>query len=256
MKTVKGSGRGFTKLEPFGEIGEDGRNKQCRMSFTQFLDSGGWVPTFVLDLKIPESLARVEDARSTFSRGEEVDLKERNTLAEIMKNGQEGYDTDERKLIDTSINKFGKLKADNARVDIESPDPLVTMSAWFNSDEDKIIGRATTEVDASIEECASWFYIIDSREKWKRFEKNRGVERKTKKINDHCFLNQTVYDLTGISSIYPREFVSNTIWKWEDETKNGHCNHTNERQRFSSSHFEIREGCDDQFTYIRQGGGC
>jgi len=56
-------------------------------------------------------------------------------------------------------------------------------------DEGDIVGWAETEVDASIEECATWAYLADTREKMKSFENSGGLERVITKLNDHCQIN-------------------------------------------------------------------
>ena len=54
---VRSYGKGITKLEPIGEIGEDGIRHQCRVTVTRKLDARGFLPAFIV-IKTPKSHTR------------------------------------------------------------------------------------------------------------------------------------------------------------------------------------------------------
>ena len=122
------------------------------MVLTQRLDPAGFIPTFILDAKIPESLGAVEELRHTFSRDDEIDLKERTALISVMENqrGDQGYKPAELDIINNSKQKLRDSVA-LLKV-IDSPDSLVKMKSGFIPGESHIVGLAETEIDASIEE--------------------------------------------------------------------------------------------------------
>ena len=62
LYTVRGFTKGLVKLEPFGDVGEDGRFGQCRMIYTQKLDGAGDLPAFVVNSSVPMSLNLVKDS--------------------------------------------------------------------------------------------------------------------------------------------------------------------------------------------------
>ena len=216
-RVVRGEVYGLHIVKSFGGK-EGGIVRQCEVTSYQILGGGGYLPRFVVDSKLPKTLNFLLSARNMFSRDEEIDLEEREKLIEIMTTGNEGYKTNERNIINGAVFKFGKLETESLKV-VDSPDPLVMMKSGFIVGEGNIIGFAVTEVDASIEECAGWDYIPDSREKMGIFAKNGGLERVITKVNNHSQINRTVYDLTGISYINPREWLAKTVWQWDNATQ-------------------------------------
>ena len=47
-KTVRGKSWGVTKLEPCGKLLDNGRRSQCRVTSTQKVDAGGYIPSFLV----------------------------------------------------------------------------------------------------------------------------------------------------------------------------------------------------------------
>ena len=219
-KNVRGFTQSLAKLEPYGKVRVDGRMSQCRMVLTQRLDASGFIPAFILNSKIPQSLRPVHSARVTFNRDSQIDTEQREVLISIIKRQQqEVYQQPELDIINSAKDKFGRMAAGNSLKEIRSPDHLVKMKAGFSPNEDDVTGWAETEVDASIEECAAHDYSADSREKMKIFEENGGLERIITRLTSHSQVNRTVYDLTGISSIHPREWLAHTVWQWDNAAR-------------------------------------
>jgi len=53
----------------------------------------------------------------------------------------------------------------------------------------------------------------------KHFESSGGLERVITKLSDHWQINRTVYDLTGVSSIHPGEWLAKTVFKWDNDER-------------------------------------
>ena len=157
---------------------------------------------------VPQSLNLVNEARLAFSRDVEIDAAENAKLTNLMRHiDEQFYDAEKIALVLSNKLRFLRLKDDNILKTIESPDPMVKMASGFIAGEDDSIGGASTEVDASIEECASWDYYINSREKMKSFGSYGGLIRSVTKLNNHSQVSRTVYDLTGVPTILPREWL-------------------------------------------------
>ena len=159
----------------------------------------------------------IEEARSAFNKDDAIDLEDHEKLVAVMKRGQEDYEQPELDIINDSTKKFEKLETGHLLKDIQSLDHLVKMKAGFLPGEVDIVGWADTEIDASIEECASFEYHISSRAKTNAFESRGGIVKEISKLSPHSQINRSVYDLTGIAAIQPREWVGMEVWRWEND---------------------------------------
>ena len=213
LSVVRGKTFGLHIVKSFGEIGVDGLARQCQVTSYQSLDGGGYLPQNIVDSKMPKTLNFLTSARDLFNRDKEIDQEANDALVAIMRGGRETYEPDEAAIINDSIEKFGRLETDDLLKAIDSPDSLVIMFAGFISGQKHIVGRAITEVDASMEECCAWDYLSMSRERTNKFYTGIGRQRRMKIKNHHCQTSHSVYDLTGVSSIYLRELLTNTVWK-------------------------------------------
>ena len=221
FNTVRGGTYGLRIVKAFGKVGEDSLALQCKVTSYLTLDGGGYLPQFFVDLKLPQTLNFLTREREEFNRDDQIDNEERDTLINIMKNYDlEKIQPDERALINTVVQRFKRLTAEELLSEIESPDPRVKMSSGLIPGEENIYDWAETEVDASIEQCASWNYLSCSREKMEEFKGERGsLERVITHHSEHCQFIRTVIDLTGISSVHPREWLSTQIWSWENSDR-------------------------------------
>ena len=68
VSSVEGFTRLSAKIGPYGEMGANGRYNQCQMVITQIFDANGYVPSFIVNSKIPQALSLVEEARTFFNR--------------------------------------------------------------------------------------------------------------------------------------------------------------------------------------------
>lgn len=78
------------------------------------------------------------------------------------------------------------------------------------------IGRSTTVIDASVEDCAAWEFARMTRERMQDHYSFGGLVRQVVKVNNHCDIYLTIYDL-GVRSFAPREWLVKTVWKVLDE---------------------------------------
>ena len=197
-RTVRGVSRALMRFTPFGE-------SQCQVTYIQYLDANGRIPTFVVESKIPEALGAVGELRDEFQRDDEIDKLERDQLAKVIKEEPQTYTAEEDILINKVHAKLGMLEWGHFE-ELESPDHLVNMCKI--SIEGGGVGRASVAVDASIEECAAWEIAKMNREQ----AKDAGsLERSFTKTNDHHGVYHVVYDFK-IPGFQQREFLSSLVW--------------------------------------------
>ena len=212
-RAIRADSRGFIRIVPLPG------NCRCKFEIVRRIDVGGRIPDWVFNLKIKHGLSTTSELHKAFDRSCQLDLEEHEALEEGMKRGRaEKYETDEDKIIEDAKLRFGVNTEAHLKT-IESPDPLVIMKSGFSNGEANIVGWAETVVDASVEACASWAYISDSREKMESFEKYGGLERVITKISNHSQVNRTVYDLVPLPSVKPREWLAKTVWKLDSDAK-------------------------------------
>ena len=125
-KTARGFNISVAKLEPWGEIGEDGIHHQCRIEYTQVLDAGGFLPGWIVNSSVPSSLGLVEEARLAFNRDDQVDLEERSRLVTIMGDpANETYTSEE--FASLKLVQDLATEAEKTLTPIKSPSNFVKM---------------------------------------------------------------------------------------------------------------------------------
>ena len=88
QRKVRASTRVFIEARKIGE-------NQCEVSAWQYLDAGGSIPSWLVDMKIADALAWLPSMRDKFNRDEEIDKEERQALIHIMRISQQVYTDDE-----------------------------------------------------------------------------------------------------------------------------------------------------------------
>ena len=173
------------KLEPFGDVGVNGKMSQCRMEYTQILDAAGNIPSFVVNGLVPSSLGLVEEVRNAFNRDKEVDQTDLSRLIKILKNSSsEEYTTGELVAI-SSVQALAEA-ADSKLENIESPSAFVTMRQGFIEGDPNNIGCGEVILDATLEECVAPEFMTYSRERAADFYENAGgVLRNIYKVDDN-----------------------------------------------------------------------
>jgi len=201
--TVRGVSRALTRFAPSGE-------SRCKVTHHMYLDANGRIPAFVVNAKLPLALGILGDLRKEFQRDDEIDKLERDQLARVIKDEQQVYSQDEDSLIHRVQNKLGALKEPDFE-ELESPDMLVKMALNMKG-ETAGVARATTVVDADIEECAPWEMAKLSREQLKK----PALLKTLTAVNSHHRVYHTVVDHVRVPGFSPREFVSRQVWQRQD----------------------------------------
>ena len=205
--------RGFTRaLWRIVNISDRDRVKQCRVTVYQFIDAGGSIPTWLVNRVVPETLGFVQEAIDVFRQDDKVDNVERDKLMTLMKESHEDheYTEDEVAILDHARNKFEGLKESDFE-HLESPDVFVKMHKIMEENGHILIGRASTVIDTTIEECAAWEWAKMSRERSKKL-RNR---RKVVQINDHSDIQQFILDLK-LPGFQLREFLTRSL-RWRED---------------------------------------
>ena len=97
-RSVRGSLVSLMKLEPVSE-------SQCKMTITSKIDGGGWLPDFVVDSKIADSLTLAE-VRENFNRDEEIDQLERTALCALMNHAGEACITRDLPMLEGGVEAY------------------------------------------------------------------------------------------------------------------------------------------------------
>ncbi|GMI23313.1 hypothetical protein TeGR_g10056, partial [Tetraparma gracilis] len=140
---------------------------QCRLTAFQLLDFGGMVPTWVMNLKVPEALGGIESVRAEFDRSQEVDDEERLRLAKIIKEQahprakNEVYTDVENAVVNRVRDQLDSIP-DSSFEKFESPDHLVHMEGFHEGGKNGIL-RASTVLDEDICVCAAKAFITTAR---------------------------------------------------------------------------------------------
>jgi len=204
--TVRGVSRALMRLIPAGD-------SRCKLTYYMHVDAGGRIPAFVMDSKIPLTLGAVGDLREKFQRDNEIDKAEGDELARIIKmDEQRTYTAEEDMLINKVDIKLGVLGWEHFE-ELESPDHHVKMGKIFIDGSSSAVGRGSTIVDASVEDCAAWELAKTSRES---LSNSRSLARSFAKTNVHHGLFHLVFDL-HIPGFLPREFLTEQVWRRQGE---------------------------------------
>ena len=202
-RTVRGVARAFMRITPSGE-------SQCKVTYIQYLDAGGVIPTRVVESKIRLALSAVSEMRDEFQRDDEIDKMERDELARVMKDEQQVYSEDEHSLIQRVQDRLGAIKEEDFE-ELGSPDHHMQMLMSMNTESDGIM-RGIATLDTSIEVCAAWERAVTSRKMVDAHAKGGGLARELREVNAHSHLFHVVYDLK-IPAFKPREFLLSRVWR-------------------------------------------
>jgi hypothetical protein len=148
-------------------------------------------------------------------RDKEDDQTEIFLLADTMKNTPQHYSKEEKE----ALAKGEKIYLDcidskHKTKEIKSPDGKVEMRGVIIEGEKLTVGIATTDVDASLVECAAYeFQALYSRW-WKKKARDGGIfDLQTKRTNDHCLYYFTSRQIGSSSMIQSRQNRCRVIWE-------------------------------------------
>jgi len=138
-----GVSRALVRITPSGE-------SQCKVAYINYMDFGGGVPTWVVEIKIPLALSAVSDMRDEFQRDDEINKMERDELARVMQEEEQVYSEDEDSLIQRVQDKIGALNKEDFE-ELEYTDHLVKMGKTHAEGSCSIVLRGSTTIAASVE---------------------------------------------------------------------------------------------------------
>ena len=204
-RTVRGLTRALMRFTPSGE-------SQCKVTLIMYVDACGVIPTKVIEKSLPQALSGIRELRDEFQRDDEIDQMEWDEHARVMKEQQQVYSEDEDMIVQRIQDKLGAHK-DEDFDELESLDHLVWMGGFFVGKEAGIV-RASTIVDASVEECGALELAKASRAQIKM---QRSLQSSLTKINDHQSIYYVVKKIK-IPGFVPREFLTRVVWKKQGQT--------------------------------------
>jgi len=239
-RTVRGVSRALVRFTPYGE-------SHCKVTYIQYLDAGGRIPTFVVNAKIPLALGAVGDLRDAFQRDDEIDKLERDELARVIKDEPQTYTARELDLLRIARDQLASIKEDEMR-ELQSPDSLVAMSHVFVEGSREAVLRAITVIDETVETCAAFETNLMDRWHMKESQQNGEIERQVIEKTGLASVFQLVLDL-GIPGFAPREFVMQNVWTWEREGKLAMIQVSTEHERFPVRNQFVRAEVTAFWTY-------
>jgi hypothetical protein len=187
---------------------------QCKLTLTQFMDTGGYIPVKVVNSSIPRVLGALSEISNSFKRDEDVDKAALASLTNIIKNEHQDYTKEEKEAINKGKKFYENCKEGRNFDDLKSPDERVKMKLVHVDGASSGTGFATTVVDASVEECAAFEFHINSRE-YKTTTKVNGILASSfKESNKHNLFLRQIRTL-GVPGFSYREGRMRAIWKVE-----------------------------------------
>ena len=205
-RTVRGVSKALVRFVPWGE-------SQCKVTYIQHADVGGFVPTWLINAKLPQALSAAVSLRREFQRDDEIDKLKREELAATIRHEPQTYTAEEDILVNKVNVKLGMLEWEHFE-ELESPDHLVKMGKMHAEGDGRMIVRASATIDSSIEECAASEMDKMSRKSTKG---STNLERSFVYDNGHCAVFRFAKAL-HIPGFAPREWVLRMLWKNSADT--------------------------------------
>jgi hypothetical protein len=192
---------------------------QCKLTLTQYMDTGGHIPVKIVDRTIPRVLSTIAVLRDSFKRDEEVDKAALASLANIIKSESQDYTDEEKKAIRKGKEFYEKCEDDENFDELKSPDERVKMKLVHVNGASLCTGVATTVVDASVERCAANEIIgLNSRDEMKKAKMNGINTMKVVNVNPHTLYYITSRNI-GIPGFSPRDNRSKVTWFKQQDGK-------------------------------------
>ena len=210
FRTLRGSMLGFIDVVS----NYHGRIKQSKITFTVKWDGRGNPPVWAMPAEIDRTLTILNDARLEFQRDDEIDDSVRKVLSKNIgkKKLTIRLRPEERVILDSMKAKLGQL--DDRDFDhLESPDKRVWMGLIDDGLSSRVVGRASSEVHASIEDCAAYEMSKMTRDVIKN---ENSLERDLTEVNDQQSVFHVASDVSA-PGFQPREFVTLQIWHQPQE---------------------------------------
>ncbi|GMI18506.1 hypothetical protein TrLO_g14860 [Triparma laevis f. longispina] len=180
LRKIRGLTRGMWQIE---DLSQRGVVKQCHVTLVQRFDAGGFLPKWVVNMKVP-AILNLQEMINAFRQDEKVDAADRRTFLTFLREKweEEVYSVKENAFLKRVREKL-ELSFGTAGIwrELQSPDVFVYMDTRLGEAQKRVdtsIGRATTTVDATIEECAAWELTRQTRSRIKAHFDLGGLDRK------------------------------------------------------------------------------
>ncbi len=197
----------------------------CKLTLHQRVDAGGFIPAWLVNLKVQDALAWVHDYRKHFSRDEEIDKIQQRTLARTIRKSQENDTMTDREATTFMkyVRAFKVMQQRKQWKKVDVKDHLFTVeSAADDQDENThtFIYRVQMVVDTDALDCMTWELSKMSRAQLKIHYESGGIHRECNEISPYTldFAVTTPVDVVGfaprelhneiISGFYDRKYAS------------------------------------------------
>jgi len=234
-KLVSGTTQGYCVLKNVVGVGRE----QCDLKWVQNMTFGGVVRSSIANKQLlPRMMKLVFQVRDAFERDVEIDQMERTRLMKIMEGAAstsasptttarlrnlnfsfeasaneeiEIYTAQEDTLVN-SISKTMEVIASRKFVRFPYSKDYRTYMGKNHVEGDKVAYlKVETDVDASIEECAAYNFMILSRKRMKLNDQESIKTREARSYNNHC-CDMLLLDDIGYG-LRRRIFLTRHIWK-------------------------------------------
>ncbi|GMH81209.1 hypothetical protein TL16_g08858 [Triparma laevis f. inornata] len=212
MDTLRATSMGLFRcetLEPLGGV------PQCKVTLTQFFDAGGSLPRWLITKKMPEILSVVVSMQDLFNRDAEVDEAVRLEYAALIEGYEGEYSKEEEAMVERGVS-FREKVTDSVRYKELPVDSFLVAKSVHVDNESLVAGSAHTVIDGSLENVAAYEYLKMSRGQLKVWGKKGGLEKFTKRINDHSQYYVQARDLK-VPGLTVREWRTKVVWKRLEE---------------------------------------
>ena len=219
-KTIRGTAKGLFVAR---NIGCSRGVNQCEVTYYQYADAGGFIPSSVINLKIPQQLMQVKMAINHFRRSDEVDNAELEAYTDIIRNERQVYSSYEKEFVKRGREFYRMYSAESASESasyktLKTPDPGIIVKAVHVNGSSLLTGVGVTVVDTDVATCLAYEFMKDSREALENRKQKRIVEAAVHKLNSHNHLYFSVRH-TGMRGLFNREFRVKGVWQvFEDGT--------------------------------------
>ncbi|GMH53066.1 hypothetical protein TrST_g11050 [Triparma strigata] len=191
---------------------------QCKVTLVQNVESGGYVPVWVLNKMLPQQLSSIQQMVDIYRKDDEIDKAEIDEIARKIKaSNSEVYSEEENKLFEDVKSFYEGLSKDGWQ-SLHSPNKSVVMEMRMKEGVKNTNGvaRGQTIVDASTEECFAYEHAMMSRRRMREHYEHGGVDRKLDPLNAHSDVFYYSYDFK-VPGLAIREWLTKCVWKKEDD---------------------------------------
>jgi len=191
-------------------------SSECKVTHYQQTDAMGNIPPRFINSAMAQTIDAVDECRVLFQRDHEVDEQMLSEYAAVFAVPQ--VYTAQEDLSFTHLHASLSSLDQKDFKDLESPDPLTKMSISYvrvDSGLSSASLRATTVIDASVEECAAYEMCKTTREQ-SNGQIEEGYFDLNEKQSDHCTIMRMVLDL-DVPGLSVREFLTAQTWRWQGD---------------------------------------